>query len=184
MSIPRRATPLIFALSTLTLCAISSFDALASSGVTRVLIKKQAHTMQLLAVDAEGHEAIVASYKFAIGPGGPGPKRNEGDMTTPIGRYHITTRQRSQYKIFLRLDYPTMTDRQRFATLKARGELPPSARIGGDIGIHGPPVSMSPAERARLKEHDWTAGCIAVNEDEIVEVARLVRDGTIVDIED
>jgi murein L,D-transpeptidase YafK len=152
--------------------------------VTRVLVKKQEHSMQLLAADAKGHEAIVAVYRVAIGPGGSGPKRQEGDMTTPVGRYHVTRHQPSQYKVFLRLDYPTAADHQRFEMLKARGDLPKSARIGGDIGIHGPPVSMSDGAKATLKERDWTAGCIAVNEDEITAIAHLVRDGTVVDIED
>jgi L,D-peptidoglycan transpeptidase YkuD (ErfK/YbiS/YcfS/YnhG family) len=35
-----------------------------------------------------------------------------------------------------------------------------------------------------MKLSDWTAGCIAVDDDEISEVARLVKDGTVVDIED
>jgi murein L,D-transpeptidase YafK len=152
--------------------------------ITRVLIKKHEHSMKLLAIGAERGEEIVASYKVAIGPGGSGPKRREGDMTTPVGRYHITAHQPSQYKVFLRLDYPTTADYQRFAALKARGDLPQSARIGGDIGIHGPPVSLSEDAKASLKEHDWTAGCIAVDADEITEVARLVRDGTVVDIEE
>lgn len=155
-----------------------------SKRVTRVLVKKGAHSMQLFAADGRGEEKIVASYKVAIGPGGAGPKRKEGDMTTPVGRYHVTMHQPSQYKVFLRLDYPTAADHRRFALLKKRGDLPSSARIGGDIGIHGPPVSLSEGVKSSLKEHDWTAGCIAVNEDEITEIARLVRDGTIVDIED
>jgi murein L,D-transpeptidase YafK len=78
--------------------------------VTRVLIQKKEHRMKLLAAD--GME--VASYSVAIGPGGMGPKRKEGDMTTPVGRYHITMHQPSQYKIFLRLDYPTADDFKRF----------------------------------------------------------------------
>lgn len=135
--------------------------------------------MELLSGDE-----VIASYTVAIGPGGSGPKRREGDMTTPVGRYHVVMRQPSQYKTFLRLDYPTAEDHRRFAALKARGDLPANARIGGDIGIHGPPVALDESTKAKLKSTDWTAGCIAVNEDEIVEVARLVRDGTIVDIED
>jgi len=152
--------------------------------VTRVLIKKHDHTMELRSADARGQEAIVASYKVAIGPGGPGPKRQEGDMTTPVGRYHITSHRPSQYRVFLGLDYPTAADHRRFEALKASGELPASATIGGSIGIHGPPVGLSEGVQASLKEHDWTAGCIAVDADEIVEVARLVRDGTVVDIEE
>jgi murein L,D-transpeptidase YafK len=151
----------------------------ANMPVTRVLIRKEGHTMQLLA----GKE-VVASYKVAIGPGGSGPKRREGDMTTPVGRYKVVMHQPSQYKVFLRLDYPNAEDYRRFNTLKARGDLPKSAKIGGDIGIHGPPVDMSDAGKASLNERDWTAGCIAVGDGEISDVARLVRDGTPVDIED
>ena len=51
-------------------------------------------------------------------------------MTTPVGRYHITMHQPSQYKIFLRLDYPTAEDFKRFNALKAAGSLPANARIG------------------------------------------------------
>jgi murein L,D-transpeptidase YafK len=152
--------------------------------VTRVLVRKQQHVMQLLAADAKGQEEIVASYKVAIGPGGLGPKRQEGDMTTPVGRYHVIMHQPSQYKVFLRLDYPTPADYRRFTESKEKGALPKGARIGGDIGIHGPPVSMSTLVKSSLKEVDWTAGCIAVDEDEITEISRLVRDGTVVDIEE
>src|ERR1041384_6616281 len=106
--------------------------------VTRVLIQKKDHKMKLLAADG----TIVASYSVAIGPGGMGPKKQEGDMTTPVGRYHITMHQPSQYKVFLRLDYPTGEDFKRFNALKAKGELPKDATIGGDIGIHGPPVKV------------------------------------------
>lgn len=147
--------------------------------VTRVVIKKREHTLQLVA-----GEVVVSSYTVAIGPGGLGPKTREGDMVTPVGRYHVTMHQPSQYKVFLRLDYPNAEDVKRFALLKQRGTLPASARIGGDIGIHGPPVGIPEPIKSALKTRDWTAGCIAVDDDEISDIARLVRDGTPVDIED
>lgn len=139
----------------------------------RILVKKSEHTMQLLAKDDE----VLATYKVSLGPGGPGYKRREGDRVTPVGRYHVTMHQPSQFKIFLRLDYPNATDRARFERLKKAGELPNGATIGGDIGIHGgtPPS---------LKDRDWTLGCVAVEDDEIVEIAKLVPDGVAVDIED
>ena len=148
--------------------------------VARVLIQKKNHTMKLLAADG----AEVASYSVAIGPGGLGPKRQEGDMTTPVGHYHVAMRQPSQYKIFMLLDYPTAEDFKRFNASKAKGELPANARIGGAIGIHGPPVSVPGPLKGAMKLTDWTAGCIAVDDDEISEVAKLVKDGTAVDIED
>jgi murein L,D-transpeptidase YafK len=146
-------------------------------GVTRVLIKKEEHTLTLFA-----GEHVVKTFRVAIGPGGAGPKKREGDMVTPVGHYRITMQQPSQYRTFLRLDYPTAEDWKRFNAI--RSELPPGARIGGDIGIHGPPVSLSDDVKSSLKAHDWTAGCIAVDDDEIREIARLVKVGTPVDIED
>lgn len=147
--------------------------------VTRVHIVKSAHLLELFAGDAK-----VASYVASMGPGGTGPKHREGDMVTPVGRYHVTMHQPSQYRVFLRLDYPNAEDRARFERLKRDGALPREARIGGDIGIHGPPVSFADEDKRTLRGHDWTAGCIAVMDDEIKDIARLVPDGTVVDIED
>lgn len=152
--------------------------------ITRVLVKKKEHTLTLMAKGAGGVEEAVATYHVAIGPGGMGPKRQEGDMTTPVGHYKITMQQPSQYRIFLRLDYPNAEDWKRFTELKRRGELPPNATIGGDIGIHGPPVSYPAPESDALNDRDWTAGCIAVDDHEIKEIARRVPVGTPVDIED
>ncbi len=182
LRLSRFVLALSVALSALAL--VPTADAAPPKRVTRVLIKKGDHTMKLLAADKHGNEDIVASYTVAIGPGGPGYKKQEGDSVTPVGRYHITMHQPSQYKWFLRLDYPNAQDRIRFEQLKKSGQLPKSATIGGDIGIHGPPVRFDPEMKAELKKHDWTLGCIAVDEDEIIEMARLVKDGTPVDIED
>jgi murein L,D-transpeptidase YafK len=147
--------------------------------VTRIVINKQEHTLELKA-----GEDTLASYKVALGPGGPGPKLREGDKVTPVGRYHVMMHQPSQYRVFLRLDYPNADDVRRFAALKASGDLPKSAKIGSDIGIHGPPVAMPDADKPGLKAYDWTWGCIALDDAEILEVARRVKDGTPVDIED
>src|SRR5688572_19024702 len=98
---------LAFLVSILSLALIpeSDADAAPQKRVTRVLIKKKEHTMTLLAADKNGNEETIASYTVAIGPGGPGFKRKEGDMVTPVGRYHVIMHQPSQYRWFLRLDY-------------------------------------------------------------------------------
>jgi murein L,D-transpeptidase YafK len=157
----------------LALCLTTAAEAAPPTKAARILVKKSEHTMLLLAKD----DAVLGAYRVSIGPGGAGPKKREGDRVTPVGRYHVTMHQPSQFKIFLRLDYPNAEDRARFERLKRDGELPNGATIGGDIGIHGgtPPS---------LKDRDWTLGCVAVEDDEIVQIARLVPDGVIVDIED
>lgn len=145
--------------------------------VTRIHIKKAAHTMELLR-----GEQVVAEYKVAIGPGGAGFKHREGDEVTPVGRYHIVNRGPSKFHVFMRLDYPNAEDRARFAKMKASGELSKSNTIGGDVGIHGAPAQ--PAWKSVHKKFDWTLGCVAVDDAEISEIAAMVPDGTVVDIED
>ena len=133
--------------------------------------------MELFAGDVS-----VASYRVAIGPGGMGPKRQEGDQVTPVGRYHIVHKAPSQFHIFMLLDYPNASDRERFAQLKRDGVLSANATIGGAVGIHGAPRQ---AEWKRShKEYDWTLGCVAVDDDEIERIAAQVEAGTVVDIED
>ncbi len=159
------------------LCLASASPARPPPRVTRVVVKKWPHTLTLY---ADG--AVVKTYRVAIGPGGPGFKRQEGDQVTPVGHYHVVSRQPSQFHVFMRLDYPSKEDWARFARLKASGALSKKATIGGDIGIHGAPPQ--PEWKAIHKTVDWTLGCIAVDDDEIEEIARLVKDGTPVDIED
>jgi len=143
----------------------------------RILVKKSEHTMQVLGTD----DKVLGNYTVSLGPGGAGPKKREGDRVTPVGRYHVTMHQPSQFKIFLRLDYPNAQDWERFQKLKKAGALPDGAKIGGDVGIHG---GTPPGYNDGTPSHDWTLGCVAVDDDEIVEIAKLVPDGVIVDIED
>lgn len=143
--------------------------------ITRVHVKKSARTMELFSGDT-----VVASYSVAIGKGGPGPKRMEGDNVTPIGRYHVIARNPSNLRIFMRLDYPNKADRERFALLKKNGELPKNATIGGDVGIHGEPPEAKPFNKAEYQSH----GCVVLEDAEIDQVSRMVPDGTPVDIED
>jgi len=152
----------------------------APTRVTRMKLAKSTHTLTLY----DG-ERVVTSFTASIGPGGAGFKQREGDDVTPVGEYRVIGHQPSKYRIFLPLDYPNAEDRARFAARKARGELPVDAHIGGDIGIHGTPQGHQyDAVRPTLRGEDWTAGCIAVQDDEIDRIAAWVRDGTVIDIED
>src|SRR4051812_12331930 len=103
---------------TLLLCATAA--ATPPVVAKRIVVKKGAHTIQLVGDD----DKTLATYNVSIGPGGAGPKLREGDMTTPVGRYRVTMHQPSRFKIFLRLDYPNAGDRARFERLSKNGELP------------------------------------------------------------
>jgi murein L,D-transpeptidase YafK len=140
----------------------------AAPSVTRIHVKKSTHTLELFA-----DKTLVKTYAVALGPGGSGPKLREGDKVTPVGRYFVGHAIPSQFHLFMWVSYPNADDKKRFETLKSEGKLPKDARIGGDIGIHG-----------GGGRGDWTLGCIALENDEIVELSRLVKDGAIVDLED
>lgn len=71
------------------------------------------------------------------------------------------------------ISYPNAEDRRR-----ARGQRVPP---GGDIMIHGLPNGMSAIGKAHVLR-DWTEGCIAVTNEEIEELWRVVRNGTRIEI--
>ncbi|XXX81741.1 L,D-transpeptidase family protein [Sorangium sp. So ce134] len=144
--------------------------------VTEIRIDKSDHTLELVA----GGE-VVRSYRVALGPGGPGPKRYEGDLRTPVGTYRVAGRIKGLFHQFLIVSYPNEEDRRRFAELRRRGEVPPGRGVGHGIGIHG----VGGALRAGVhKETDWTLGCIALDDDEIDEIARRTPDGAKIVITD
>lgn len=144
--------------------------------VTLVRIDKSDHKLELVA-----GTRVLKTYKVAIGIGGLGPKQFEGDMTTPVGRYEITTRFRPLYHQFIGVSYPNEADRARYADLKRQGKVPPGRGVGHGIGIHG--VGSRKLSGIH-KQEDWTHGCIAMDDDEIDEFGSLVPEGTPIEITD
>jgi murein L,D-transpeptidase YafK len=96
----------------------------------------------------------------------------EGDGRTPVGDYILDWRNpNSQYHKSIHVSYPNARDQ---AVAQALG-VPP----GGMIMLHGLPNHIqSQTVRAEYLRRDWTNGCIAVQDNEIDEIWRLVRDGT------
>lgn len=114
-------------------------------------------------------------YRFALGWNPIGHKQEEGDGKTPEGVYTIDFHKAdSDYHLALHIFYPNATDTARAA---ARG-----VSAGGDIMIHGLPNGAGAEAAARHRTSDWTAGCIAVTNEEIEEICRRVRDGTPIEI--
>lgn len=148
----------------------------ASAAVDEIAIDKSDHSLVLRSGGRE-----VKAYRVAIGSGGSGPKRMEGDNVTPVGTYHVTGRIKGLFHNFLVVSYPNDEDRARFADLKRRGEVPAGLSVGFGIGIHG---TGHADWNGVHKEHDWTFGCVALDDAEIDEVARLVKDGTRIVISD
>jgi len=142
---------------------------LSNSHADRIIILKERRELQLW---SQGK--LLKTYKAALGPHPVGRKEREGDGRTPEGIYKVIAHNpKSSYHLALRISYPSTEDRARAAKLG----VPP----GGDIMIHGLPNGYAWVGHAHTL-HDWTAGCIAVANDEIEEIYRAVPDGTTVEI--
>ena len=158
-------------LSVITVLACSIFLAgqTPTPLVDRVVVYKKERKLVLL---AQGKE--VKSYKVALGTEPLGPKTRQGDHRTPEGVYVLDSRnaQSHYYKAF-HISYPNAHD---VAAAKALGLSP-----GGDIMLHGLPKQYAFVGKAQSL-HDWTDGCIAVSDEEMDEIWRLVHVGTPIEI--
>jgi murein L,D-transpeptidase YafK len=116
----------------------------------------------------------VRSYRVALGKSPLGPKAAQGDQRTPEGSYRIDYRRPdSAFHRALHISYPSPGDRE---AARLAG-VPP----GGAIMIHGLRNGWGWLGRLHALR-DWTAGCIAVTNQEIEELWRVVPDGTPIEI--
>ena len=147
----------------------SNLLAIRNGPADNVLIEKKERRLTLI---AKGQ--VLKTYKIALGGNPNGPKERQGDNKTPEGTYIIDSRNRdSRYHLSLHISYPNEKDKKR---AKELGVSP-----GGDIMIHGIKNGFSWVGDLHT-EFDWTRGCIAVTDEEIAEIDKLVPNGTIVDI--
>jgi len=143
--------------------------ALRTEPADKVLIEKKERRLTLLSKDE-----VIKTYKIALGGAPVGPKERQGDNKTPEGTYIIDSRNsNSGYHLSLHISYPNEKDKMRAKDL---GVSP-----GGDIMIHGIKNGFS-LVGASQAEVDWTKGCIAVTDEEMEEIYKLVPNGTIVEI--
>ena len=144
-------------------CSKSKFRKYNGPEVTLIQVHKAERKMHLF-----HNDRVLKSYDIALGFAPLGHKAFEGDGKTPEGVYRIDRRNpNSAFHLSLGISYPNTADRE-FA--KAAGKSP-----GGDIFIHG-------ASRRPTSRHDWTEGCIAVEDKEIERIYAMVKDGTVINI--
>jgi len=115
--------------------------------------------------------AVIRSCDVGLGFNGLADKRHSGDNATPEGRYSIIRKiPSSLYSKALLINYPNEEDKKWFAQEKARGRIPKSIGIGGDVEIHGG------------GQDTLTRGCISLDNDKMDELYGLVEVGTPVTI--
>ncbi len=162
------ALPIVIALALLLAGCGSAPQAPTTSHVDRVVVKKSERKLQLM----QGGQ-VVREYRVALGDAPVGHKFREGDERTPIGDYILDWRNpSSSYYRSIHVSYPNDRDQ-----MMARLLGYPSP--GGMIMIHGQPNHIrSDRVRAEYARRDWTDGCIAVQNQEMDEIWRMVRNGT------
>ncbi|MFK7998668.1 MAG: L,D-transpeptidase family protein [Polyangiales bacterium] len=148
--------------------------------IDRLLVDKSEGRMWAYDGDQE-----VAVYRVAVGRGGLGPKRWEGDGRTPEGTYRIDERHRSEnFHRFLHVSYPAAADRRRYRALRAQDEVPREGGrpvgIGGAIGIHGTGDGFF--RRTFGRSLNRTLGCIMVSNAEAIQLYTAVVPGASIEI--
>ena len=141
--------------------------AMLTSPIDNILVEKAKRQMHL-----RNGDVVVKSYRISLGKNPVGAKVKSGDNKTPEGNYTIERHNpKSIFHLSLRISYPNAEQ------IKAAKEG--NYEPGGDIMIHGYPNKI-PAFLFKFwhKWKDWTAGCIAVTNDEIEEIYNAVKDGT------
>lgn len=137
--------------------------------VDRVVVRKSERRLYLM----HGGN-IVRAYHVSLGLNPIGQKERSGDFRTPEGSYRLEQRnERSDYFLSIKVSYPNEADLRR-----ARAHR---WDTGGSIMIHGEPNFLKHDPDYYL-HHDWTDGCIAVSNADMLEIWMLVPDGVPIDI--
>jgi murein L,D-transpeptidase YafK len=117
---------------------------------------------------------VLREFDVSLGQMPNGPKQREGDFRTPEGKYRLDGRNvNSDFFLSIHVSYPNDADRAR---ARAEGVDP-----GGQIMIHGLPNEPKHDLRHYLGT-DWTDGCIAVSNSDMVDIWLMTREATPIEI--
>lgn len=137
--------------------------------VDRVVVHKATRKMDLYR-----GASVIASYKVSLGLVPTGQKQREGDFRTPEGSYRLTRRNaQSDFFLAVQVSYPEAAD---LAMARRNGWAP-----GGSIMVHGLPNFMK-YSRDRYLSNDWTDGCIALSNEDMLDFWLLTGLGTPIEI--
>ncbi len=134
-----------------------------------VVIEKAARKLHLLQ-----NGEIFRTFSIALGIRPVGDKRHEGDFRTPEGRYLLDRRNpNSDFFLSIHISYPNAEDRREAEEL---GVDP-----GGAIMIHGQPNEPTRSE-TYYRTQDWTNGCIAVSNSDMIDIWLMTAENTPIEI--
>jgi murein L,D-transpeptidase YafK len=154
-------------------CGALAIGAAAHAGefpvADRVIVEKSARKLHLM---KDGKP--FRTFRIALGIQPVGDKRKEGDFRTPEGTYLLDTRNpHSEYFLSIHISYPDGGDARE---ARERGLDP-----GGAIMIHGQPNEPTRSE-AYYRTQDWTNGCIAVSNSDMIDIWLMTANNTPIEI--
>lgn len=149
----------------------------------KIVVKKGQRQLLLFSADK-----LVRTYRIGLGLSPVGDKVRSGDHRTPEGDYYVFTKNdKSAFYLSLGISYPNVVHAERglrdglitraqydaiMRANKTKQTPPQNTRLGGTIYIHG-----------RGAASDWTWGCVALEDGDILELFKAVSVGTPVTIE-
>ena len=135
----------------------------------KVLVDKSERKLHLL-MNGE----VFRTFDIALGIRPVGDKEYEGDFRTPEGTYLLDMRNpNSEFFLSIHVSYPNGQD---IREARAKGVDP-----GGAIMIHGQPNNPTRSE-TYYRTQDWTNGCIAVSNSDMIDIWLMTPDNTPIEI--
>jgi murein L,D-transpeptidase YafK len=123
----------------------------------KLLVRKSERRLYLL---RDGQ--VLREYKVALGLNPQGHKQREGDYKTPEGQYKLIRRNsHSDFFLSMEISYPNSAD-----LIRAQRQ---GVKPGGAIMLHGWP-NVPRRTTDYYRSADWTDGCIAVTNADMVEI--------------
>ena len=155
-----------------------------------LLVRMETDSLQFIR-----HGQVEHSFEnVAFGIAGVGVKKRQGDGVTPVGKFKITSIAPSEkFRLFIGINYPTreyaerglrdgvikQIDFDRIVSALDRGLPPPqNTKLGGLLGIHG----VGSSDLKVHREINWTGGCVALDNQQILELRKLIYPGMVVEI--
>lgn len=157
----------------------SATDPRLTSGTVVIVLKEARQAMVFTAGKRAQTSGGPACWSIGLAQGYPaGHKQRLGDMKTPEGWYRLSDRPWSSYPYALTVHYPNASDAKRglrdglvttaqhdaiVAAARADRSPPMETKLGGRIAMHG-----------GGGHNDWTLGCIALDDPDIVALRSLL----------
>jgi murein L,D-transpeptidase YafK len=150
------------------------FLPVTSSGIDfpladKVLVEKSKRKLHLL---KQGEP--FRTFDIALGFDPQGDKEQEGDNRTPEGTYLLDARNPdSDFFLSIHISYPSAAERRE---ARRNGRDP-----GGQIMIHGQPNDPTYSV-GYYQTEDWTNGCIAVSNSDMIDIWLMTPDNVPIEI--